>query len=600
MPQQEIILVLAVGKTDVKVVLTNNNQEDVYEVSARNNQEFHTWLEQNIEAIKFASLEELNSKQINMNSRNNAEFKEKKFTIKTKETTTSYPATTDLYFCLPKLMPPLEAIKQKAELKVVGCIIYYTDRRTSPATSSGTARFKENEPFAIGKLVQKWVAATFNLHLPANNQLIQNSVITCNFAEGKSELEGLGRDFPIYRSICQTLEAPLRTANQLYPNSQAFLSIVGGLPSVNSVIQGASKLFFNQVRVLNHPEGSQLTEHLTFNDARNTVNDSYYLRQLINQFIQGYQFSAANLIATQAKEQDILSDGEWAKPLACLSAYLEGKKWPSVQYNKSFPKCYFISESLPFTARSYLLMLRIHLAFIHNHLPLALQLTLALPNAIRLDALERYLLIFDNKYANQQLKPGLAGQNTLNSFLLSLELPKNMNKEVLKELEKELITGNSTVLKQPDKTLSIWNFYIENINKADSLAKEKLIQQLDKPEARTTEAGTELASIYSSLELLMLKLATKEKDKNSLIELASNALVGDLTNQQKKTITQQMLKLELWQQDDNKDLALKNLQLNPLLTQNLMQAFGYSQTPQQTLLTLKEEVARLVKNYQTN
>lgn len=599
MTAQEVIIAVAVGATDIKIVTP---KDEVYEVL--NTRAFHNWLEKNLSTLTFLNPNEAQEKEIKLDSRVKINFENEQFIRKDQDAIETIDAN-EIRVCLPKLMPPLQALKNKHELNIVGGIVYYTDRRDSPEPLKDERDFRKIEPFAVGAVTQKWLSEFFSLESKSDELLTNNSVVAVNFAKGKSTLEGLGRDFPIKRSVCQQIETPLRVASKLYPNAKIILSTLGGISSANSVFKDASKLFFNQVEVLNHPEGSTFsTEHLEFDDARNTVNDSYYQRQLINQFIKGYNFSAAHIVGQQAIEQDILSEGQWAKPLKSLSAYLEGKNFPNAQYSKSFPEKHFLSNKLGFAARSYALMMRINLALTHKHIPLALQLTLALPNAVRLDAMARYLLILDGKHKDAQLKNSFNDKEVLNSFFNTLSLPSGLHTDIYGDLSKLFTSKKDDVApveggRKENRKQWLWQFSNEILANLNKPKEGALLQAMDAKEKRTLISATEpMPEIYPLIKNLVTKLGLSKihdasiKDYN-LASLATNALIGDLTDTQKTEITQIMQQQKIWQENEQKQFML-----NEDITESIIAAFGYEQTPLNALEALKEETAQLVKEYQ--
>lgn len=382
----QCILAVTIGRSDIKIrLLDENGHIGIYEVQKRSTCHFHQLLRRTLQnaaqRLQYPLTE--NSEQVSRtpdaDCTEDGCFSAKGRPLRLPE------GMLELIF--PKLSAPvamLAAEQKRHSSLMTGAIVYYTDRHTPQDHCE--------EPFAAGEIVQHWLAGQLKLEIAAPDTLWQaGTVCRINYAQGKTEIEGAGRDYPLYRSICAQLEAPLRQALNEFPHARLDLCTLGGMKAVNSVLSASARMFFARVRPLNTSEKHIAPQELAFADQALSAEENYQLRtQAIALLRQGHFAPAYTLLNTRIGAA-VGEHAPWLQTLEHTHYLLQGQWRPNAYPHAGPLHQRLLSDRLHHCPRTLVLMLRVDAALHHRQFPAAMHLSLALPQAVLLDGIARFL-----------------------------------------------------------------------------------------------------------------------------------------------------------------------------------------------------------------
>lgn len=386
------ILAITVGRSDIKIRLQNENgNSDVYEIRRKSTRQFHNLLRHTLvnEPLRLQYDQHTKGPQGNKTARS-TEMLEADCTqdgaFHAKEGRLQLPAGM-LELSFPKLVAPVAILAQEQSHQlglIVGAIVYYTDR--------DTPQDNEEEPFAAGEIVQHWLAKQLGLNIAAQDDTWQTgAVCRINYAQGKAEIEGAGRDYPIYRSICARLEAPLRQAHAEFPEARLDLCTLGGMKSVNNVLYASACMFFADVRQLNTSERHIAPQEIAFADQSLGAEEDYRLRGQAIALLRRGHFSAAYTLVTTRLNATASEHAPWLQTLQLVHHLLQGQWRPSAYPHAGRLQERLLADDVYYCPRTLVLLLRVDAALHQEQLPTAMHLSLALPQAALLDGIALFL-----------------------------------------------------------------------------------------------------------------------------------------------------------------------------------------------------------------
>jgi len=395
----QCILAITVGRSDIKIRLQDENgNSDVYEIHRKSTRQFHHLLRrtlasepQRLQYVQYAK---------------DAQGSNTAHSPRTPEA----DCTQDGTFCakgrplqlpggmlelsFPKLATPVALLVQEQSHRpglIAGALVYYTDR--------DTAQDNDEEPFAAGEIVQHWLVKQLGLNIASPGTTWQaGAVCRINYAQGKAEIEGAGRDYPLYLSICALLEAPLRQARTACPDARLDLCTLGGMKAVNDVLYAGARMFFARVRQLNTSERHIAPQEIAFADQALSAEENYHIRgQAIAMLRQGHFAPAYTLLATRLNA----AAGEhapWLQTLEQVHHLLQGQWRPSAYPHAGRLHQRLLAGDLHYCPRTLVLLLRVDAALNQGQLPSAMHLSLGLPLATLLDG----IALFVQRQAQQE------------------------------------------------------------------------------------------------------------------------------------------------------------------------------------------------------
>ena len=332
-------------------------------------------------------------------------------------------------------------------------VVYYTDRQNVE-----NCRFSKDEPFYIGPLIQRWLGERLKLEISPIKRYQPGHVLCLNYAEGKKEIEGHGRDYPIFRSVAERIEAPLRMAGQFHPNATLHISALGGIKPVNRLMEIIGSLFFTgEVKAVPDTEARREKLDTKLNDKAVSAEQSYQIRSQCITLLKRGDFVGAWGIAKELSG-DLSGDGAWIDLLERLALLVDGQWRPPARGSESFPEKLLLSSRLNFCPRTLLLTLRINAALSRNSLADAMALTANLPDAALLDGVSRFLMIQSSGESgfSGRLDALLEEDDFIDAFHRRLDLQKSAS-AVLRKKIMDILKGQSRIKRvETPENLAYW------------------------------------------------------------------------------------------------------------------------------------------------
>lgn len=387
MATQDCVLFLTAGRSDVRITLQDRaGGRKAYEVAERSTAAFHGWLRERLADIEFPSS---SGEQEDRRSRVEVSFEGGAVLFRDPESADASPLGLPdgkVLLQLPKLERVVSAVEDELAWRVLGAVVYYTDRQ-----SVAKALKKHAEPFAVGELLQHWLRTRLALQIGTAGQYEPGNVARVNFAQGKATVEGRGRDYPIYRSIAALIESPLREASRLHPEATAVLSDMGGLPGMKPLMRAAAGVFFDsRVCHMADTERNPDSDRTGAGDEAVSAELSYQNRKLCLRLLGEGNFIGA-WSASREVAHDHLGDAHWAAMLERLALFFDGRWRPASRASEAFPNRLLLSSGLNFCPRALSVALRAEAALRRGSLSEAMALACVFADAAMTDGISRFL-----------------------------------------------------------------------------------------------------------------------------------------------------------------------------------------------------------------
>lgn len=382
------VLALTAGVTDIQIQLQDSSGvTGFYVVRDRTTADFHGWLLQNLEAVAFSEVPPTPGKRAEDVTFEAGRFYRKKDGKRTEVNDDLLPPQGMTILRCPKLMRIIAGVMDESWL-VAGAIVYYTDRQNVDG-----ARRRNEEPFAVGGVLQRWLSSRLGLAINNGNEYLPGQVMRVNYLQGKKRFEGRGRDYPVLRTIAARIEAPLRQAGYAHPDATLFVSTLGGIPPIKSLLPAAGGVYFpREVRSVIDTEDNEGELDIAIVDSAVTAERSYQVRKQCIRLVESGDFTGAWSAASELV-RDASGDDTWAAMLRDLAFLFDGRWRPDARGSLAYPHALLLSPTLDYCPRTLLLSLRIDAALRRNSLADAMTLTAALPDAALLDGISRFMMI---------------------------------------------------------------------------------------------------------------------------------------------------------------------------------------------------------------
>ncbi len=442
---KKCVLAVSGGRTDIQIqLLDTKGERNFYTVGKRDTVSFHQWLQKN--ELCFSHSDPGASNETNTPPKNNdVAFQDNRFILAGQNgRPTNQPAQElslpDGKVCLwfPKLSPLIDSLA-KDDWQIAGAIVYYTDRQKMEK-----GRFNEEEPFFIGPLLKLWLCDRLKLK---DSQILTyqpEHVLCVNYAEGKKEIEGQGRDYPIYRTIAERIESPLRAAGQAHPDTALCISTLGGIKPISRLIELIGGVFFTgNIRSIQDTEARRNALEFILVDKAISAEQSYQIRKQCIALVQRGEFIGAWGVGKELAG-DLFGDDEWTRVLERLALLVNGQWRPPARGSESFPEKALLATQLNYCPRTLLLTLRINSALRRNSVADAMALTANLPDAALLDGVSRFLMIQSHRELGtpERLDALLEENEFIDTFNRRLDLQKSasavLRKKIIEILNKEI------------------------------------------------------------------------------------------------------------------------------------------------------------------
>ena len=392
MSQNDCVLFVSAGVTDLKILLANAaGQVAVYEPD-RGVARFHDWLLDRLRQheLFFVAQPESSEKGRERGKHPRFEFEAGRFFATTAAGRQELlPANGKIQLCLPKLEAVIDGLRQQS-LRPRAAVVYYTDRQDR--TRGCHSKDVDMEPHAVGPILRHWLASEFALQESDEARFILDAAVCINLLPDKCFLEGKGRDYPIHRSVAKILEAPMREASAALPEGLAILSNAGGFPGIKPVMQAAIAFFFaGRYRLVIDTERSTDKNRIAAPDDSISCDVSYDIRSHCARLVrQGLFVEAWNVAQTVAA--DMLGEAQWTAGLDKLAQLFAGRWRPPARPALHFPHRLLLS-SLDCCPRTLVTALRIEAALHAGRWLDAMRLSIDFAGQCRVDAVSRLLML---------------------------------------------------------------------------------------------------------------------------------------------------------------------------------------------------------------
>lgn len=303
-----IVLLTAVGKTDLKILIRKEDQLACAEVDGGIRELHEQLLNGDVQCL----LQVTASLPLEESYKYKVDWKEGSFH--------NLPSGYDIvrednrYVFIPvKLASVVRSLREKNK-SVVACVVFATHR-------NDPSKFK-NEPVSAGMLIARWLAEEFRLEpgrSPEDIGIGKSGWI--NYLDGDMLACGKGRDYPVNREGVCRIDRAIKTLAR--PEYWACLSVGGGLPEMKEPIKACAQFHFrNRVHIWQDPEFKEDKDWILPTQIPPSPTESFRIRHYALEMIRRGDFTGAYALASPLENDPV--ERQWVRKIKSAHKYLTG------------------------------------------------------------------------------------------------------------------------------------------------------------------------------------------------------------------------------------------------------------------------------------
>ncbi|MEK8019569.1 MAG: hypothetical protein VSS75_022065, partial [Candidatus Parabeggiatoa sp.] len=376
--KKPLILFINGGRTDVQVVIKENEQLYRVETAKDNLREFHQALLDSHNDINCGQAYQITEQFMKKHRNYDAIWENKQLELKKRENAKdSDPMpemVTDEQGSIQLVPAKLLRVAEKlnSDYQVVKVVVFYTHREND-----------KQEPIAVGKILADWLKDYF--------ALTRDNVYHVNILPNRKRIEGPDeRDYPVNRETVKIIDKTVRElAESADKNSIACVS-AAGMQDIKNIIKACVRFHFRpwQERLIEMEIKERQDEAVEISQLPTAV-DSFHAREHAISLIQKGNFSGAYGAVKHLENDDYEKNG--VKKVADVSAYFAGQLQVQEQNESDKLPKYLRDFADSKAPRCLLVAMRTETALLSNRIADAISLTCTFWDAAILDAIEKNL-----------------------------------------------------------------------------------------------------------------------------------------------------------------------------------------------------------------
>jgi len=390
MKKEEIVLFISAGRTDLKLLTVDGeNQYASVEISKGNQRDFHQWLRDYPEKYVVKHIPDEQTPVLYQQCQHSIGLKvdENVLRLQGEHNLKLFFDQQERCIVVPvKLGRIIAQLQEQQQFQISAAVVFNTHRYADN-------HFASEEPFACGPVIARWLAACFGLTFsetqqPASGQSVWVDLLTDNEHQETAD-----------KSVNPSVINKLANTFQVFSNDSSFYAVLcgtGGIPRFKTLIRDSAYFYFDNRCLLAEDTEQNNSPLITpIASLHVTPEQSFALRASVAKLISSGDFLGAEAAIRHVQDQEHLA---WTVPIKMVADFFRGSDIHSYLATNPSQLSQLLVDICHCNKRSILPALRTEAALQSKAWTEALGWTSTFYDAALLDAIEKLLDGWGNRY----------------------------------------------------------------------------------------------------------------------------------------------------------------------------------------------------------